>query len=260
MPKMKRSSLTGECVAARGPSRSFSVHSRRQPSIAAAAKAGAARPTRAEAAPPTVSGVPCAARYAGQVGKLGPEYRTSNMPTWAASGPTPLRCAARRWLLHALAGLAAPAFAGSTVACDRNATDCREAHRLSFLRARAPCWLQRRVRAGCGAPVRRRGAQGSWPRAQRASLTDSSPLSECSERSERSEFGDGPRDRAPQGSRRAAPTASPKRRSLPARAFARAERRTQCSRTPAATGRKQTPQTTAAFQVSRVARSAVESN
>ena len=50
---------------------------------------------------------------------------------------------------------------------------------------------QRRARAGWIAPLRRREAQGSWPRAQRASTTDSSRLSECSERSERSEFGDG---------------------------------------------------------------------
>jgi len=50
---------------------------------------------------------------------------------------------------------------------------------------------QRRVRAGRGAPGRRREAQGSWPRAQRASMTDSAPLFERSERSERSEFGDG---------------------------------------------------------------------
>ena len=50
---------------------------------------------------------------------------------------------------------------------------------------------QRRARAGWIAPLRRREAQGSWPRAQRASTIDSSRLSECSERSERSEFGDG---------------------------------------------------------------------
>ena len=79
---------------------------------------------------------------------------------------------------------------------------------------------QRRVRAGWGAPGRRRAAQGSWPRAQRASLTDSAQLFERSERSERSEFCAGPRDRAAQGSRRAAPTTSVKRPSLPAPAFA----------------------------------------
>ena len=45
-------------------------------------------------------------------------------------------------------------------------------------------------------------------------------LFERSERSERSEFGDGPRDRASQGSRRAAQTAPAKRVSLPTRAFA----------------------------------------
>ena len=45
-------------------------------------------------------------------------------------------------------------------------------------------------------------------------------LFERSERSERSEFGDRPRDRASQGSRRAAATDPAKRVSLPARAFA----------------------------------------
>jgi hypothetical protein len=50
---------------------------------------------------------------------------------------------------------------------------------------------QRRVRAGRGAPVERREAQGLWPRAQRELCSDSSQLSERSERSERSEFCDG---------------------------------------------------------------------
>ncbi len=45
-------------------------------------------------------------------------------------------------------------------------------------------------------------------------------LFERSERSERSELCDGPQGRAPQGSRCAAPTASPKRCRLPGRAFA----------------------------------------
>ena len=46
---------------------------------------------------------------------------------------------------------------------------------------------------------------------QRVSSTDSLRLSERSERSERSELRNGPQDRAPQCSRRAAATASPKR-------------------------------------------------
>ena len=54
-----------------------------------------------------------------------------------------------------------------------------------------PLVQQRRARAGCGAPVRRREAQGSWPRAQRASSSDSSRLFERSDRRERSEFRDG---------------------------------------------------------------------
>jgi hypothetical protein len=115
---------------------------------------------------------------------------------------------------------------------------CREVHgRWCSLPVLQP-WLQRRVRAGRGAPLRRRGAQGSWPRAQRASTTDSSRLFERRERSERSELSDGPRDRAPQGSRSAAETASAKRRGLPACAFARADRDTQSGRSKTATGRQ----------------------
>ena len=49
-----------------------------------------------------------------------------------------------------------------------------------------------------------RSGRSSWPRAQRASSSDSSRLFEHSERSERSEFRDGPRVRAPQGTLRAA--------------------------------------------------------
>jgi hypothetical protein len=73
---------------------------------------------------------------------------------------------------------------------------------------------------GGGAPVQRRVAQGAGPRAQRASLTDSTRLFECSERSERSELSVGPRHRATQGSRRAASTAEPKRRRPPNRSGA----------------------------------------
>ena len=116
---------------------------------------------------------------------------------------------------------------------------CRDLHRGSYSSKPPPRCLQRRVRAGRGAPLRRRGAQGSWPRAQRASITDSSRLFERNERSECSEFCDGPRDRAPQGSRCAAPTASAKRRGLPARAFARADGSRQSGSSAAATGREQ---------------------
>ena len=68
---------------------------------------------------------------------------------------------------------------------------CREVHQWRYLPCRRPSVQQRRARAGEGAPLRCREAQGSWPRAQRASWSDSSTLSERSDRRERSEFGDG---------------------------------------------------------------------
>jgi hypothetical protein len=68
---------------------------------------------------------------------------------------------------------------------------CREVHRWFVSSRRPPLVQQRHARAGGGAPLRCREAQGSWPRAQRASSSDSSTLSERSDRRERSEFGDG---------------------------------------------------------------------
>ncbi|WP_309624071.1 hypothetical protein, partial [Methylibium sp.] len=55
---------------------------------------------------------------------------------------------------------------------------------------------------------------------------------ERSERSERSELRDGPRARAPQGSRSAAETASMKRCRLPGRAFAAPPRPLALARNP----------------------------
>ncbi len=69
----------------------------------------------------------------------------------------------------------------------------------------------------CGAEERR--ARGR-ARAARASTSDSPRLFERSERSERSDFLGGPRDRAPQGSRPEGPTAVHERRRIPARGFA----------------------------------------
>jgi len=64
-------------------------------------------------------------------------------------------------------------------------------NRRCFSQRTTPAALQRRARTGHAAPLRRREAQGSWPRAQREASTDSSRLFERSERSERSEFRDG---------------------------------------------------------------------
>ena len=57
-------------------------------------------------------------------------------------------------------------------------------------------------------------------------------LFERSERSERSEFGDGPRDRAPEGSRSVATTAEVKRSSPPGHAFAAPTGIHACSTSP----------------------------
>jgi hypothetical protein len=66
----------------------------------------------------------------------------------------------------------------------------REVHGQWCSLQKPPTRQQRRVWAGWSAPLGRREAQGSWPRAQRASSTDSSRLFERRERSEQSEFGD----------------------------------------------------------------------
>jgi len=68
---------------------------------------------------------------------------------------------------------------------------CREVHPWFVSPRMPPLVQQRHARAGVGAPLRCREAQGSWPRAQRASSSDSSTLSERSDRRSRSEFGDG---------------------------------------------------------------------
>ena len=76
------------------------------------------------------------------------------------------------------------------------------------------------ARAGCGAPLRRRGAPGAWLRAQRASSSDSSRLSERRERSERSEFRDAAMRPRTAGQSTRSATVEVKRRSTPGRSFA----------------------------------------
>jgi hypothetical protein len=81
-------------------------------------------------------------------------------------------------------------------------------------------FLQRRVRTGRSAPLGRRAAQGSWPRAQRELSTDSSHLFERSERSSRSELCDGAARPSSAGKSAYPPTAPAKRCGLPGRTFA----------------------------------------
>jgi hypothetical protein len=93
------------------------------------------------------------------------------------------------------------AAGGSQCASDRVACD---RWRTAFSLVEPPRWFRKGVFGpGVALRGRRRGAQGAWPRAQRASSSDSPRLFEQSERSERSEFRGGPRDRAPERSRRA---------------------------------------------------------
>ena len=79
---------------------------------------------------------------------------------------------------------------------------------------------QRRMRAGRGAPRRRREAQGSWPaRAARIVRLTRRGCPSAVSNANAASSATGPRDRASQGSRRAAPAASAKRCGLPACAF-----------------------------------------
>ncbi len=115
------------------------------------------------------------------------------------------------------------------------------------LARRTPARPQRRVRAGRAAPLERREAQGSWPRAQRASSTDSSRLFERSERSERSEFRDGAARPSIAGqSARSADRSSEALR--PARTrLCRADLSPQSGSSTAATGHKQTAEARSRF-------------
>ena len=79
---------------------------------------------------------------------------------------------------------------------------------------------QRCARVGCGAPLQRRGAQLSRLRAQRASSTLSSRLSERRERSEQSEFRDAAVKASTAGQSTRSATAAVARRSPPGHTFA----------------------------------------
>jgi hypothetical protein len=134
----------------------------------------------------------------------------------------------------------------------------RDGHRGWRSQRQPPPVPQRTVRAAGRAHMQRRAPQGSWPRAQRASPSDSPHVFERSERSSRSELCGGPRDRGAQGSlrRRRRPrnlsAAGCPCGPLPARTH---ERRS--GRRTAAQGRLRPP-ARPVFQASRVAPCAVE--
>ena len=135
---------------------------------------------------------------------------------------------------------------------------CREVHGYCCSRQTPPRWLQRRARAGRSAPRRRREAQGSWPRAQRASRTVSSRLFERRERSERSELSDVAMRPSIAGESQL--RCDRRGEALrPARArLCRTYRGIQRGQSKAASGRLRTPKTTAAFHPSRKALSAMD--
>ncbi len=115
----------------------------------------------------------------------------------------------------------------------------RRADPLVLFPQEAPACPQRRVRADRGAPLGRREAQGSWPRAKRESSTDSSQLFERSERSERSEFCDGAARPSIAGqSARSADRPSQALRAARTR-LCRTHRLANSGRSRSATGRKQ---------------------
>ena len=96
----------------------------------------------------------------------------------------------------------------------------REGQGLRFP-CRAPRRLpQWRARAGGSEPVGRRGAQGSWPRAQRAPCSDSLRLFDHSERSERRELHNAATNPSTAGQSVYPPTAPPARWRLPGCDFA----------------------------------------
>ncbi len=104
----------------------------------------------------------------------------------------------------------------------------------------------RRCKGAWGQAMQRAHSEGAEKRRARGRARSaifvvcSSQLSERSERSEHSEFCDGPRDRASQGRRSAAETASVKRHGLSPRAFAARTSAQKRRRGPTATGRTQT--------------------
>ena len=89
-----------------------------------------------------------------------------------------------------------------------------------FVRRAEASSLPSCARAGCGAPLRRGGAQLSRLRAQRASSTFSSRLSERRKRSEQSEFRDAAVKARTAGQSTRSATAAVKRRRTPGRSFA----------------------------------------
>ena len=119
-----------------------------------------------------------------------------------------------------------------TALCSPSSERATRSHRHTVCQRRGNRHLlpyrQRCLRARRVAPLGRREAQGTRPRAcedTRASTSSLPQLSEQSERSERREFCGRPGDRASQGSLREAQTAPVKRRGGLAGAFAEARRK-----------------------------------
>jgi hypothetical protein len=140
----------------------------------------------------SVSGTHCIGPMASSPTHCAPCGRS--VQTVATKSDVDARCARWPWALRFSAShrraTARPSAPLRTHRWCSTRTAC--VSRLAVWRREPSLPRKGRGRVAGRAPMRRREAQGSRPRAQRASSTDSSRLSERSGHSPRSEFGDGP--------------------------------------------------------------------
>ena len=113
-----------------------------------------------------------------------------------------------------------PAALSTFGVCDKEQEPARATQLCWLFHRTPPTFAQRCVWVGRSAPLRRRGAEGLRPRAQRAQALTRRRCLSAAERSERSEFGDGAARLSTAAQSAYPPTAEAKRSGLPARAFA----------------------------------------
>ena len=168
------------------------------------------------------------------------------------SNPASLRCSApqRRAAQHPPATLLGRAVALQEVlfgALDRSGSNVSPMSR---------CGSQSRGRVHGCAPLRRRGAQGTGGCRAAGAVERSCPSSVGREADKRASSSLAPGHRAPQSSRRAAPTAAAKRRRAPARGFARCACPTRAACPSRADCARRAASTTRSAGSARAARSA----